>query len=141
MPGLDEDTGKSTEEDFVVGGTEAVEVRRLAQVFLMLEGNTDLVELCLEGGMIWREGDEAGESMGSVLVALLLDEPSRGLRKEDHPDGENESPNELDSDGKPPRSVSGLVLGGIVDDCGKENTDGDRPLVTGDDGTTVLGPR
>ena len=52
MPGLDEDTGKSTEEDFVVGGTEAVEVRRLAQVFLMLEGNTDLVELCLEGGMI-----------------------------------------------------------------------------------------
>ena len=137
MPGLDEDTGKGTEKDSIVGGTEAVSVR-LAQLLLVFEGNTDLVEFSLELGMVGREGDETGESTGGILVALLLDEPSRGLGEEDHPDGENKCPNELDRDGELPRSVSGFVLGGIVDDGGEEETDRDCPLITADESTTIL---
>ena len=140
MPGLDEDTGKGTEKDSIVGGTEAVSVRRLAQFLLVLEGNTNLIKFGLELGVVGREGDETGESTGSVLVALLLDEPSRGLGEEDHADSENKCPNELDRDGELPGSTSGLILGSIVDDGGKEEADGDCPLVTGDDGTTVLDP-
>ena len=140
LPGLDEDTGKGTEKDSVVGGTEAVSVRRLAQFLLVFEGNTDLVEFSLELGMVGREGDETGESTGGILVALLLDEPSRGLGEEDHADGENKCPDELDRDGELPRSVSGFALGSIVDDGGEEETDRDCPLITGDDGTTVLDP-
>ena len=87
--------------------------------------------------MIGREGDETGESTGGILVALLLDEPSGRLGEEDHTDGEDETPNELETDGDLPRSPSGLVFGAVVDDPGDENTNGDRPLVTGDDGTTV----
>ena len=73
-----------------------------------------------------------------IFLALLLDEPSRRLGEEDHADSEDEAPNELETDGDLPRSTSGLVLGAVVDDRGDEKTDGDRPLVTGDDGTTVL---
>ena len=140
LPGLDEDTREGAEKEFVVGCAEAVSVRRLAQFLLVLEGNADLAKFCLELGMVGREGDETGESTGGILVALLLDEPSRGLGEEDHPDGENKCPNELDRDGELPRSVSGFVLGGIVDDGGEEETDRDCPLITGDDGTTVLDP-
>ena len=77
LPGLNKDTSEGTEKNFVVGGTEAVCVRRLAQLLLVLVGNADLVEFGLEFGVIGREGNEAGESAGSILVALLLDEPSR----------------------------------------------------------------
>jgi hypothetical protein len=137
LPSLDEDTSEGTEEDFVVGDAEAVDVGSLAQLLLVEVGNTDLVEFGLELGMVRRKGDESGERMGSVVVALLLDEPSRRLGEEDHTDGENETPNELESDGELPRRMVGPVLGGIVDDTGEEKTDGDRPLVTGDDCATV----
>jgi len=137
LPGLDEDAGESTKEDFVVGGTEAVEVRRLAQLLLLLVGNTDLVELGLELRMVGREGYETREGTGCIFVALLHNEPSRRLGEKGHPDGENQSPNKLDSNRNLPRSAGGVVLGGIVDDRGDEKTDGDHPLVTGNDGATV----
>ena len=138
MPGLDEDPSEGTEKDSIVGCAEAVSVRRLPQLLLVLEGNADLVKFGLELGVVGREGDETGESTGGILVALPLDEPSRGLGEEDHTDGENETPHELNSDGKLPRSVTGLVFGSIVDDGGKEETDGDCPLITADESTTIL---
>ena len=58
LTSLDEDAGEGTEKNFVVGGTETVEVRGLAQLRLVPEGNTDLVEFGLELGMVGREGDE-----------------------------------------------------------------------------------
>ena len=104
----------------------------------MLERNTDLVQFGLNLGVIGREGDETGESTGSILVTLFLDEPSRRLREEDHANSENETPNELDGNRESPRSAGGFVLGGIVDDGGDEETDCDRPLITGDESTAVL---
>ena len=98
----------------------------------------DLVEFSLDLGMVGRKRDEAGKSMGSISIAPLLDEPPRGCGEEDHTDGENETPNELKGDGELPRSTSGPILGDIVDDGCKKETDGDRPLVTGDESAAVL---
>jgi len=138
LPALNEDTGEGAEADFVVGCAETVKVRRLAQLLLLLVGSANLFEFGPELRMIGREGDETGEGMGSIFVALLLDEPPGGLREEDHTDSEDEAPDELEGDGDLPRCTSDHVLGAVVDDGGDEKTDGDCPLVTGDDGTTVL---
>jgi hypothetical protein len=137
LPRLDEDTGEGTEEDLVVTRSEAVKVRRLAQLLLLLEGKPDLVEFGLEVGMVGWEGNETRESTGSIVVAFLLDEPSRRFREKDHANSQDKTPNELDGDGDPPRSVSIFVLGGIVDNGGDEETNGDRPLIPGNDGTSV----
>ena len=60
LPCLDEDTGQGTESNLVVAGLEAIEVRRLAELLLLLEVGADLVQLGLNlrvGG--WKTG-EAG---------------------------------------------------------------------------------
>ena len=77
LPRLDEDPSEGAETDLVIAGPEAVEVRRLAQPLLVLEGNTDLFEFGPNLGMVGRKGDETGEGTGSIFVTLLHDEPSR----------------------------------------------------------------
>ena len=130
LPCLNKDTSEGTEEDLVVAGAEAVEVRRLAQLFLLLVGKTDLLEFGLELRMFGWEGNETGESMGGIPVAFLLDEPSGRLWEENHADSEDKPPNELDGDGDPPRRVIGSVLRGVVYHGCDEETDGDGPLIT-----------
>ena len=56
------------------------------------------------------------------------------LRKQEHADEEDEGPDELNGDGDAPGGVVVAVLGRVVDDGGEEETDGDRPLVAGNDG-------
>ena len=56
------------------------------------------------------------------------------LWEPDHTNGEDECPNKLDTRGDTPSRVVIAVLCRIVDDGGEEETDGDRPLVAGDDG-------
>ena len=58
------------------------------------------------------------------------------LGKPEHADGENGRPDELDAGGDAPRRVVIAVLGRVVDDGREQETDGDRPLVARDDGTT-----
>ena len=137
LPGLEGNTSEGTEKDFV-GGAEAVEVRRLAQFLLALERNADLVKFGLDFGVVGRKGEKTGERTSGILVALLLDEPSRRFGEEGHTDGDNEPPNELESDGKLPRSTGGPVLCGVVDDGGEEKTDCDCPLITCHEGATVI---
>ena len=74
MPFLDEDASEGT-KDLVVRDMETVEVRRLAQIPLALEGNRDLIEFGLNLEMFGREVRR--ESTGSILVALLLNKSSR----------------------------------------------------------------
>ena len=102
LPCLDEDAGEGTKKDLIVRGAETVEVRRLAQLLLVLEGSTDLIEFVPDLGMLGREGDQTGESTGSIFIAVLLDEPSRRFGEEDHANSKNEAPDELNSDGDPP---------------------------------------
>ena len=137
LPRLNGDAGESAEKDLVVGTTEAVKVGRFAQLLLLLEGDTDLFEFRLEFRMVGWEGNETGEGTGSIRVAFSLDEPSRRLREKNHPDGEDETPDELDGNWNPPGSVRGCVLCGVIDNSGEKETDGNRPLITRNDRATV----
>ena len=98
LPRLNEDTSECTEEDLVVAGAEAVEIRGLAQLLLLFERNADFVQFGLELRVVRRKGNKSGESAGSIIVASLLDEPSGRLWEEDHSNGKDKPPNELDAD-------------------------------------------
>ena len=124
-----------------MAGTEAVQVRRLAQFLVFQERGADFIKLSLKFRMVGRKGNEAGKGTGSVFIALLFDEPSGRFWEEDHAGSKNEAPDELNCDWNLPCSVGGLVLCGIIDDGGNEETNGDRPLVAGNDGPTVLRKR
>ncbi len=115
---------------------EAVRVRALAKLLLLGEGGTDVVQLSLDLGIVRAERRETAERVGSRVVPALLDEPPGRLGEVEHAAGEDEGPDELDRDGDPPCGVVGAVLGRVVDDGGEEETDGDGPLVPGNDGTT-----
>ena len=117
-----------------MGRAEAVGVRALAAVLLLLERSADVRELRLDLGVVFGEGREAGERRRSLDITALLDEPTGGLREVEHADDEDERPDELDGDGDAPGGVVVAVLGRVVDDGGEEETDGDRPLVARDDG-------
>ena len=58
------------------------------------------------------------------------------LGQEEHTSVENERPDELDRKRDTVRGVVRAVLGGVVDDGSEQETDGDGPLVAGDDGAT-----
>ena len=136
LPRLNEDTGESTEEDLVVRELEAIGVRTLAKFLLLGEGGADVVQLSLDLRIVGAERRETTERMRSGVILTLLDEPARRLWEVEHTRGEDKCPDELNSDGDPPRRVVWAVLGRVVDDGGEEETDGDGPLVAGDDGTT-----
>lgn len=58
------------------------------------------------------------------------------LRKEPHAVEDDESPDELDGRRDTPCRMAVAVLGRVVDDGREQQTDGDGPLVAGDDGAT-----
>lgn len=81
-------------------------------------------------------GVEAGKRLGGTLVVALLDEPSRRLGENQEEEAENDGPNELDTDGDTPRAGVVSLLGAVGSEGSAKETDGDGPLVTGNDGTT-----
>lgn len=130
LPCLDEDTGEGTESDLIVAGPEAIEVRRLAVTLLLLEVGTNVLQLEFNLGVVGSKRGETAQGLDSVSIAALLNQETRRLRKPDHADGEDECPYELDTSGDTPRRVIVTVLGSIVDDRGKQKTNGNGPLVT-----------
>ena len=58
------------------------------------------------------------------------------LGQVEHTTCEDERPDELDTGGDTPCRVVIAVLSGVVDDGREQETDGDSPLVAGNDGTT-----
>lgn len=155
LPRLNEDTREGTEGNLVVAGAEAVGIRALAEPALLLEIDTDILQLELEFRVVGREGSQAAHGGDRIRVAALLDQVTRrlesnvsqryagqqderitNLREPDHTDGEDERPDELDGGGDTPRRVVVTVLGGIVDDVCEQDTNGDGPLVARHDRTT-----
>ena len=95
LEGLDEDTREGTERNLVLAELEAIDVRALAESQLLLEVGVDLLELCLNFGIIsGKAGDSAEGDNGSFIFALA-DKPSGRLRQEEHARSENEGPDEL----------------------------------------------
>ena len=115
---------------------EAVEVRALAELHLLLEGDANVMQLGLDLRVVLREGRKAGERASGGLVLALLDEPTGGLGEVRHAGGKDEGPDELYGYRDLPGRVILSILGCVVDDRSEEKADGDGPLVAGDDGTT-----
>jgi hypothetical protein len=136
LPALDPDTGPSTQAETVVRVAEAVPVGSLTQTALFLKVSTDLVQLELNFGVRLGETSETSDRAGSVSVTSTLDQITRRLGQEEHADGENKGPDELDGNGDAVSRVIITVLGCVQDDSSQEETDGNGPLVGTDDGTT-----
>ena len=97
---------------------------------------SDLSQLLNESGILDIKAAKGGKRLSSLLWVTLLDEPARSLGKPDATNEENDSPGELNSDGNTVRAGIVPVLGGVIDDSSKQQTDGDSKLVATDDGTT-----
>ena len=70
----------------------------------------DLIQLLKQDRVVNWELSEAAHRLGSLIILALLDQETGGLRKDEHSDGENESPEELDGDWDPVRS---RILAGV----------------------------
>jgi len=79
---------------------------------------------------------KSGEGLGCLLEPASLDEVARRVWEEHQANAENESPKELDGNWDAVSSSVGTVLGGINNNGGEEDTNGDTELVTSDEGTT-----
>ena len=66
----------------------------------------------------------------------LLDIETGRFRQDDHATTQYEGPGELNCNWDAVRARVVAVLGGIVDDCSKKQSNRDSPLVRSDDGTT-----
>lgn len=81
---------------------------------------------------------ELGQGVGGSSEVTLLDEVAGRVGKAHETTGEDDSPDELNSDGNAINTRVGPLLGSVNDASGKHETDGDAELVTGDEGTTDL---
>lgn len=123
--------------------TEAVdpglEVASLGdQGLLVLEVGIDLVELLLDEVGILGLVTDAGKGSTSLVLLALADEETRGLGEEEETSSEDQSPEQLESDGDAVGTRVGAVLGTVVDAGSQHESDGDAELVAGDDGTANL---
>ncbi|CAG8604720.1 4149_t:CDS:2, partial [Acaulospora colombiana] len=132
LPGLDKDTGEGAEEDLVGAHLEAVHVRALADFFFHAQVGLDVLEFGLDVNVVGGGTEETGERTGGGVVLVFLDEESRRFGEEEHADGEDTGPDELESDGDAVRAGVVTVLACLVDDGSEEETDS----LNGDDGTT-----
>lgn len=130
LPGLQEDTGKCAKENLVGAVLEAVEVRAFAEFLFHSQIGLDVFELRLELGVGFGNREEAGEGVGGIGITATFDEEAGRLREEDHADGEDTSPDELNGDRNTVRRRVSTILTTLIDACSKQDTNGDGPLVT-----------
>lgn len=123
-------------ETLAEGSTDDLEVGGLSKTHLVFVVCLDLGEFSDDGGVVHVHATETSESLGSLFVAVLLDQETGGFGKNEHADDEDDSPSELDGDGDSVAASVITVLGSVVDDGGEEETDCDGELVGADDCTT-----
>lgn len=119
------------------GGPETIEIGRgLGHADLVIVVGLYFVKLFFDGGMISRETTETTESFGSLFTLVLADEETRCFGKDQHATEQDQRPCELNSNGNSVASSVVMVLGGVIHDGSKQETNGDGKLVCTDDGAT-----
>ncbi len=89
----------------------------------------DLSQLILNVvGIDWLPTD-SGQGFGGSLELALLDKVSRRLREDEETNGEDDSPEELDSDWDSIRAGIVAVLSGVDNTIGQQDTDGYTELI------------
>lgn len=71
-----------------------------------------------------------------LIHTRSFDKISRGLGEKKHADNEHEGPCELDGDWDAIGACIVARVGGVIDDGGKQQSDGDGKLIGSDDCTT-----
>ena len=136
LEGLDESTGESSKEVLSIVVLEAVEVRASGVGELDVKVGLDDRELGADEGVVNVSGVQAGKRLGGTLVVALLDEPTGGFGEDKEESAKDESKNKLDTDGDTPCAGVVAVLSTVRSKRGAKETDGDSPLVTGNNCTT-----
>jgi hypothetical protein len=126
---LKKDTSHHTEEDLVGSLLEAIQVRVVAHLFLLFQVGADISQFGLDFGIVNGSRQKTTKGFGGGLIASFLDKETRRFGKEGHPNGENESPDELDGDGNTVGRVVWSIFGCIVDDSSEQETNCDGELV------------
>lgn len=133
---LETSTSDNSEQDLSLTTLEQVEVGTLGVSSLKVEGSLDVGELGSNNWVVLVGRVQSGEGLGSSLSLANLDEPSRRLWEEEETDGQDGGKCELETDGEMVGCLAVVVLGGVFNDGGEEETDGDAPLVGRYDGTS-----
>lgn len=135
----------NTDEDLASVGValadtalEAANPRDLADLHLVLIIGLDLSELVLDVVGVNGLATDTGKGLGSGVEALLLDKVAGRFREKEETDGEDDGPEELDSDGNAVRARVVAAVDCVGDNGSQHETDGYGELVAGDDGTTDL---
>lgn len=115
---------------------EAVNPAGLHVLTLVTEVGDKLGKLRLDVLRISGLTTDPGQSAGSLLKLIILDEVAGRLGQAEKTTAEDDGPGELDGDWNAVRARVHAVLSGLVDARGEEKTNGNGELVAGDDGTT-----
>jgi len=138
---------KNSTTDIAVGmedvSTEAVEPAVEVTILrnnlhLIEEVGFDLVDLSLDVLRVLGLATDTSKRMNGLFLLALADVETRGFRKDEKTNSEDNSPKHLESDGNAVGARVGTVLSAIVNTRGKHETDSDAELVTGHDSTTNL---
>lgn len=105
---------------------------------LVLVVGDNLGKLILNVLRVQRLTTDATESGSSLVELALLDPVTGRLGQQSKTDGENDSPEELDSDRDTVGASVAAVLGSVNNAVGEQNTDGNAELVASNDGTANL---
>lgn len=140
LQGLQSHTGKLA---LAHGLAEAVQnAKRLAGDLLLLVVDSNLVELHADRRVGRGQAADLAEGTGGLFVALATDEVAGRLGKHEHSTDKDQGPGKLDGNGNAVGAGVLALVGGVVDDGGEQEADGDGELVASDDGTAdPLGSR
>jgi hypothetical protein len=95
--------------------------------------SADFCQLGHNGFMVDREASKAAECPCRLLCVVFLDQIPRRFGEDQQAGKQDERPGQLNGDGDTVRPGVVPVRGGVVDDGGEEQADGDGPLVGTDD--------
>jgi len=95
----------------------------------------DFSEFLNDGRMVNRKTSQSRHGFGGTLHITSLNPVARSLWEEDHSREENDGPSELDCDRNTIGSRVLAVVGSVIDNRSKEQTNGNGELVSSDDST------
>lgn len=128
--------GASGSETLAESTAEDLEVGSSSKAHLELVVCLDLGQLGNDRRVVHIHAAKASEGLGGLLVAVLLDQETRCLGKNDHSNDKDDGPGKLNSDRDTVRASVVAVLSGVVDNGSEKQTKGDSKLVSTNNGTT-----
>lgn len=79
LPGLDENTSEGTEENLIIGRSEAVQIGAGAKSYFGFKVGLNFIEFIHRFGSILGKACKAAEGDSSISIATALDEPTGRL--------------------------------------------------------------